>query len=633
MIKFGEGKFELFLEKAKFDKSMKATEARLGKLRSGFLLLATAATVFGAAGLAAMGNVTNAAGDAEESLNRFRAVFGDLADDADAFAHKVAKSIGRMPGQIRDGMAQFQNVFLGLEFGRKEAAKFSKQMIQAALDFASFNNISDEEAVDRFRAALTGSAEVLDQYGINVKATALDQVALKNGIQQTQFAGEEQYKTFLRMTGILQTMGRQGAMGDAEKTADSYVNQLKRLNAQVEQAKIALGQGLMPVVLELLPEIIKGAEGVAEWVRNNQRMITTNAEAVVELAKLMTGFSDFSESVAGYNDNAEKTIEQTRQMAEDFDKLFHKVTLGIGTFAQLAFEVAKLNVQLNKANKLTDDMANAQHEYDKSFVDRAIEAEVGKQGAGRSMIEEQIAGLMRDRKFKLGQIDNIKGKSLVKMNEKALLHKEVDTLNQRVLAFKQALADLQSATADRAQQIEDEAKNPSAAMAAAKKAGLFGLAAKLPGSDTGKGVAVGAGVEKGRTAPHGESFLQSLKGMIENGTLNAANIADHLKEMAEGANRRSLVQEIAEADSPGEIARLIERVKSSKEETERGVGANTASEIGTAETQRIIREALTGRKQKDQVDLLEELVSLAEDAQDFNEQQAAKKKDELEITD
>ena len=45
----------------------------------------------------------------------------------------------------------------------------------------------------------------------------------------------------------------QKAQGDLARTMDSPTNQLRRLNAEFDMAKIALGQALQPALIAVLP--------------------------------------------------------------------------------------------------------------------------------------------------------------------------------------------------------------------------------------------------------------------------------------------------------------------------------------------------------------------------------------------
>lgn len=58
-----------------------------------------------------------AASDAEESLNRFGAVFKDQTEAAGAFADELAERVGRSAIEIKDSLASLQGFFVGLGYG------------------------------------------------------------------------------------------------------------------------------------------------------------------------------------------------------------------------------------------------------------------------------------------------------------------------------------------------------------------------------------------------------------------------------------------------------------------------------------------------------------------------------------
>ena len=120
-----------------------------------------------------------------ETISRFNAVFRDQSEGAREFASILANDIGRSETDILNALSSYQAFFVGLGKGSKESAKLSKELTSLALDFASFNNVSDEDAQSRFLAALSGSSEVFDKYGINIKSAALEQEFLSQGIAET----------------------------------------------------------------------------------------------------------------------------------------------------------------------------------------------------------------------------------------------------------------------------------------------------------------------------------------------------------------------------------------------------------------------------------------------------------------
>ena len=157
----------------------------------------------------------------------------------------------------------------------------AQQLQGLAIDFASFNNLSDQEGVERFISALSGSSEVLDKFGINIKAAALDQQFLRMGLSVTTAKATEQQKVMARLAIITEAMGSQGAIGDAIKTSGSFANQLKRLKSQVKDTAAELGKALLPVLGPMLKSLNRAVTAVAEWIKENPGLAQSIAKVAV----------------------------------------------------------------------------------------------------------------------------------------------------------------------------------------------------------------------------------------------------------------------------------------------------------------------------------------------------------------
>lgn len=232
------------------------------------------------------------AGDFRETMNRFNAVFGEQSEATRMWAEGFAGAVGRFRGDLANSAASFQAFFVGLGLGESEAAGLSKQLTQLAVDFASFNNLSDEEAIERFISALSGSSEVMDKFGVNIRQASLQQELLSQGIDKSWASVTEQEKAMARLSIIVKTMGRQGAIGDAIRTSGSYANQMKALNAALMEAKLAIGEALIPSLREALPAIIEltKAAGAAFVAFMKQAIPATNdvKSAVTEMVQAAT---------------------------------------------------------------------------------------------------------------------------------------------------------------------------------------------------------------------------------------------------------------------------------------------------------------------------------------------------------
>ena len=211
-------------------------------LRSKMLLASFAAGIFSQSLL----KLANMAGDAEEQMNKASVVFGASTNSVLKFAQETSDATGRSRFNLIQMSASVQDILVPMGMMRHEAANLSKEIVKTAIDVASFNNVAESDAMRDFNSALVGNHETVRKYGIVISEARMQQVAMDQGIIKTGETLTDQQKILARLA-ILQ-MDTSDAMGDAERTADSYANVMKALGAEFEETGIALGKMLMPIV-------------------------------------------------------------------------------------------------------------------------------------------------------------------------------------------------------------------------------------------------------------------------------------------------------------------------------------------------------------------------------------------------
>jgi hypothetical protein len=226
---------------------------------------------FGAPIVAGLKQVIGWASKAEEGMNRFNVVMGDQAASAGAWADQTAQQVGRSALELKDNLATFQGFNVGLGFDPAMAKEMSQALVGLGLDLASFNNLSDEDAMQRMLAAMSGSSEVLAKFGINTKDAALQQEALNRGFDAAKLT--EQQKAMLRLSIIGKSLGQQGAMGDAARTADSFANTQKRLLAGTVDLAVGIGSKLLPAVTALFHAASGWVQAAVQWVSQNAGLV------------------------------------------------------------------------------------------------------------------------------------------------------------------------------------------------------------------------------------------------------------------------------------------------------------------------------------------------------------------------
>lgn len=190
-----------------------------------------------------------AASDVEEMQNKFDVVFQGMTEEVEAWAESYANAIGRNSNTIKGYLADNQNMFVGMGMTRESAAGLSENLVSLALDLASFNNISEDDAVNAMSKALMGETESAKRLGAvlndNTRAEAMAQLGLKGKYEKLTEAQkmEVNYQAILNQSA--------DAVGDCERSLDSYKGQQIQLTSTTEHLKERIGEYLLPVMTKL----------------------------------------------------------------------------------------------------------------------------------------------------------------------------------------------------------------------------------------------------------------------------------------------------------------------------------------------------------------------------------------------
>lgn len=241
-----------------------------GKTQSAFggmgKMIAAGATAAIVTGLFSIGKeALSMANDAVESDNLFEVSMGGMSASARAWSESLSKSLGLNAYEVRKNVGTLNTMFGSMGIGEQAAYDMSTGLTQLASDMASFYNLSTEEAFQKLQSGITGEAEPLKRLGILVNENTVAQYAYKNGIAKSGAALNDQQKVMARYGTIMEQTKL--AQGDLARTMDSPTNQIRKMNAQLDQAKIALGQALQPALLAILPVFTGLAVGATRVIQ------------------------------------------------------------------------------------------------------------------------------------------------------------------------------------------------------------------------------------------------------------------------------------------------------------------------------------------------------------------------------
>ncbi len=271
-IRAGRAFVELFIKDLEFNKSLDNAKAKLNAWKASLQSIGVAALGIGTAMVTPFAMATKAAGDLAETMNKLKILFDEAPEAAVAWVDSFSGAVGRSKKESADALSAFQAMFVGMGMTQQAAGELAKEFTALAIDFGSFHNLSDPEAIERFISAFAGSSQVLDMFGINIKQSALDIKLLEMGFETCQAGATELQKILARAEIIRETMGKQGAIGDAIRTAESFSNQFKRLRGDIMNFAAEVGSMVMPIFQQLMQWFNVGLGVIRKWLEEHKEV-------------------------------------------------------------------------------------------------------------------------------------------------------------------------------------------------------------------------------------------------------------------------------------------------------------------------------------------------------------------------
>ena len=224
--------------------------------------------------LAIGGASIKAASDLEETTARFNTVFEGVNEAANESAQTLQDSFGQPARSARDLLGRTGDLLVGFGFTRDAALNLSTDVNQLAVDLASFNNVAGgaDRASQALTSALLGETEALKSLGIVIRQEAVqDRVDLMRATGELTTETDLQAQAIATYDLILEQSGN--AIGDYERTQDSFANQTRELKASFEDLRAEIGDNLLPIITPVIGQVNDAVNAFANLDEETQDFI------------------------------------------------------------------------------------------------------------------------------------------------------------------------------------------------------------------------------------------------------------------------------------------------------------------------------------------------------------------------
>lgn len=236
-------------------------------------LKSMASKVLGAVGItlsvagikSAIDGCVEVASSIEEMQNKFDVVFGDMRNEVDKWAQEYSDAIGRNKNDIKTYLANQQNLLVGFGMTRQAGAEMAEQMTSLALDLASFGNMDETASVNAMTKAVMGESEAAKTLGAVLNDSTRAQAMATLGLKGTYDKLDQLTKMQVNYQAILQQSP--DAIGDCQRSLDSYESTKKRYIAKLKEIKTIVGQFFLPTYQKILSIGAKGLTMIRDWLQ------------------------------------------------------------------------------------------------------------------------------------------------------------------------------------------------------------------------------------------------------------------------------------------------------------------------------------------------------------------------------
>ena len=236
-------------------------------------LKSMASKVLGAVGItlsvagikSAVDGCVEVASSVEEMQNKFDVVFGDMRDEVNKWAQEYSDAIGRNKNDIKTYLADQQNLLVGFGMTRQAGAEMAEQMTSLALDLASFGNMDETASVNAMTKAVMGESEAAKTLGAVLNDSTRAQAMATLGLKGTYDKLDQLTKMQVNYQAILQQSP--DAIGDCQRSLNSYESTKKRYIAKLKEIKTIVGQFFLPTYQKILSIGAKGLTMIRDWLQ------------------------------------------------------------------------------------------------------------------------------------------------------------------------------------------------------------------------------------------------------------------------------------------------------------------------------------------------------------------------------
>jgi len=213
----------------------------------------------------------------QAETRKFLAVFKEFAPEVTAALTDLSISAGYSMDSLQNSASALQDFLVPMGVAREQASGMSVDMLKLAADLAAFNGVPIEDVLGAMKSGLAGMSRPMLQYGVDIRAAAVDQELLNMGISGGAQAATAAEAAQARLNIMMNNSA--DASGAAAKSMGSMDGMMRSLEGRYKDFQEEIGAKFIPVLEAMMPAF----ENILAIL---QPLIEYSAEATVEFLEM-----------------------------------------------------------------------------------------------------------------------------------------------------------------------------------------------------------------------------------------------------------------------------------------------------------------------------------------------------------
>jgi len=258
-------------------------------------------------------DLIGAASDFEETNNKFKVVFQEVAEEAEQMSNTLVQSYGLSTLESKTLLSATGDLLTGLGMTGESALDLSGQVQKLAVDLASFANVEGgaERASQALTAALLGEREQAKDLGIIISEEMVkERLAAES---KSNLTGMALLQAKAEATLAISIEQSKNAIGDFERSASSYANQQRTLTSLLKDMAVVVGTPLKDALSSGQSALLSNRDAIIKFTE----VLAKGASGVAQIAGIMANFvtTALSPFLSGMNEG--KGVTQILSTALD----------------------------------------------------------------------------------------------------------------------------------------------------------------------------------------------------------------------------------------------------------------------------------------------------------------------------